>query len=128
GELTKSQSLAGRLRPTARYCVGSAFREGERGMRIPLGGLLLIVLSFSAAQTAHTQPPTAESWVAEGNRYAHERQYDKAVDAFKQALRINPDLAGAHLGLGSAYHNMGRLADALRPLTATVRLQPRKAS
>ena len=96
-------------------------------MRIPLGALLLIVLSCSAARTAHAQPPTAESFAAEGHRYARERQYDKAVDAFKQALRIDPELAGAHLGLGSAYHNMGRLADALGPLTAAVGLDPQNA-
>ena len=96
-------------------------------MRIPLGGLLLIVLCFSAARTAHAQTTTAESCVAEGNRYAQERQYDKAVDAFKQALRIDPELAAAHLGLGSAYHNMGRPADALGPLTAAVGLEPRNA-
>jgi protein O-GlcNAc transferase len=65
--------------------------------------------------------------VAEGNRYAQERQYDKAVDAFKQALQINPEMAAAHLGLGSTYHNMGRLADALDPLTAAVRLEPQNA-
>jgi tetratricopeptide (TPR) repeat protein len=96
-------------------------------MRIPVRGLLLIVLSFSAAQTAHAQPPTAESWVAEGNRYVAERQYDKAVEAFKQALRINPEMTAAHLGLGSTYHNMGRLADALDPLTAAVGLEPQNA-
>jgi len=96
-------------------------------MRIPLGGLLLIVLSFSAAQTTHAQTPTAESCVAEGNRYAQERQYDKAVDAFTRALRIDPKLAAAHLGLGSAYHNMGRPADALGPLTAAVGLEPQNA-
>ena len=65
--------------------------------------------------------------MAEGNRFAQERQYDKAVDAFKQALRINPEQAGAQLGLGSAYHNMGRLADALGPLTAAVGLEPQNA-
>jgi len=96
-------------------------------MRIPVSGLLLIVLSFSAAQTAHAQPPTAEFCVAEGNRYVQARQYDKAVEAFKQALRINPEMAAAHLGLGSTYHNMGRLADALGPLTAAVGLEPQNA-
>jgi len=95
-------------------------------MRIPVSVLLLIV-SFSAAQTAHAQTPTAESRVAEGSRYAQQRQYDKAVDAFRQALRIDPEMAAAHLGLGSAYHDMGRLADALDPLTAAVRLEPQNA-
>ena len=96
-------------------------------MRIPLGVSVLIVLSFGAAQTTYAQSPTAESCVAEGTRYAQERQFDKAVDAFKQALRINSAMAAAHLGLGSTYHNMGRLADALDPLTAAVGLEPQNA-
>lgn len=102
-------------------------------MRLPVDGLRLIVLFFvsfmssMATQAGHAQTSTAESYLAEGTRYANERQYDKAVDAFTQALRLNPAMAAAHLGLGSMYHNMGRLADAVEPLTTAVRLDPQNA-
>lgn len=72
-------------------------------------------------------PPTAEAHVASGLRYASAREFDKAIEAFQEALRLNPAMAKAHLGLGSAYHNMGRLADAVDPLTTAVRLDPQNA-
>jgi tetratricopeptide (TPR) repeat protein len=96
-------------------------------MRIRMSGLLLIGLACLTTQTGHAQAPTAESYLAEGTRYAEQHQYDRAVDAFTQALRLNPSMAAAHLGLGSMYHNMGRLADAVESLTAAVRLDPQNA-
>jgi tetratricopeptide (TPR) repeat protein len=95
-------------------------------MRMTACGLLLL-LPFVATRTGHAQTPTPESYVAEGTRYAAERQYDKAVYAFKQAIRLDPAMAAAHLGLGSMYHNMGRPADAVEPLTTAVRLEPQNA-
>ena len=81
-----------------------------------------------AAQAPHPQPPApAEALVAEGDEYARERQYDKAVEAYRQALRLKPELAAAHLRLGNAYVNMGRVADAVEPLRTAVRLDPQNA-
>jgi tetratricopeptide (TPR) repeat protein len=96
-------------------------------MQLVLRGLLAAILSIASLQADRPQTPTAESYVAEGARYAELRQYDKAVDAFKHAIALNPSLASAHLGLGSMYHNMGRLSDALEPLTTAVRLDPKNA-
>lgn len=87
------------------------------------------VSSAASAQTSGGQPlpPTAEQYVEEGDRYAQAKQYDKAVEAYKQALKLRPELAAAHHGLGSAYVNMGRVADALDPLRTAVRLDPENA-
>jgi tetratricopeptide (TPR) repeat protein len=60
----------------------------------------------------------------EGNRYAREKQYDKAVDAYRQAIELNSNLAAAYHGLGTTYFNMGRVGDSLEPLRTTVRLDP----
>src|SRR4051812_24773530 len=68
--------------------------------------LLLVMVALHAGpstfvQAAAVQPGrTAESYVAEGDRFARSREYDKAIDAYRQALRINPALAPAHHGLG----------------------------
>ncbi len=75
-----------------------------------------------------TQPVrTAESYVAEGNRFERSREYDKAIEAYREALRVNPVLAAAHHGLGTTYLKMGRPADAVEPLKAAVRLEPQNA-
>jgi len=97
---------------------------------MPVVTLLLLLTTGpgAIAQRGGAQPSrTAESAVADGNRFAHEKQYDKAVEAYLEAIRLNPASPAAHLGLGSAYHNMGRPADALEPLRTAVRLEPQNA-
>jgi len=74
------------------------------------------------------QNSTPESYVAAGNAYARERQYDKALDAFRQALRIDPDNAAAHQGLGMTYYTLGRLTEAVEPLKTAVRLDQQNAA
>jgi tetratricopeptide (TPR) repeat protein len=74
------------------------------------------------------QDSTPESYVAAGNASAKERQYDKALEAFRQALRIDPDNAAAHQGLGMTYYTLGRLAEAVDPLKTAVRLDQQNAA
>ncbi len=91
--------------------------------------VLLVSIGIWSSPTAG-QPAarsTAEAHVADGERYARQKQYDKAVDAYQQAIRLNPTSSEAHQGLGTTYHNMGRLADALEPLRTAVRLDPENA-
>jgi tetratricopeptide (TPR) repeat protein len=49
---------------------------------------------------AFTDAPTA---FAEGNKYFDANETEKAIEAFKQAVKLNPDLAEAHFKLGVAY-------------------------
>ena len=87
--------------------------------------LLCTIVGESRAQNSDATPPvTAEQFVAAGNKYATAKQYDQAVDAYRQALKLMPDLAAAHHGLGSVYVNMGRNAEALEHLRAATRLDP----
>lgn len=97
--------------------------------RLPLALVLGCALAVVArAQAPDQRPPlTAEQYVAEGHRAAQERQFDKAVDAYRQAIRLDPNLAAAYHGLGSAYVNMGRAADALEPMRTAARLEPNNA-
>ena len=45
----------------------------------------------------------ANAALAEGNRLLDDNQTEKAIDAFRQAIKLNPDLAEAHFQLGIAY-------------------------
>ncbi|MFL6207301.1 MAG: tetratricopeptide repeat protein [Pyrinomonadaceae bacterium] len=88
-----------------------------------------LLLAGGKAQTPDKTPPvTAEQYVAAGTQYTRAREYDKAVDAYRQAIKLTPNLAAAHLGLGNVYNNMGRAADAVEPLKLAVRLDPDNAS
>jgi tetratricopeptide (TPR) repeat protein len=91
--------------------------------------LLLLTIGPAAIAQRGGAPPsrTAEAAVADGDRFTHEKQYDKAIEAYLEAIRLNPASVTAHVGLGSTYHNMGRPADALEPLRTAVRLEPQNA-
>ncbi len=41
--------------------------------------------------------------LTEGNKYLDASEYEKAVEAYKQSVALNPDLAEAHFQLGVAY-------------------------
>src|SRR6266850_4919776 len=87
-----------------------------------------LVVAAANAQTREQQSAlTAEQYTQEGISFARQKEYDKAVDAFRQAIKLNPNSAAAYSGLGSAYANMGRLSDALEPMKAAVRLDPNNA-
>lgn len=94
--------------------------------RLSLALILVGALTASTEAQAPGQPPplTAEQHVAEGQRAAREKQFDRAVDAYRQAIRLNPNLAAAYHGLGSAYVQMGRAGDALEPMRTAARLEP----
>ena len=95
----------------------------------------LLVLSLccgwvmvARAQTSGQSPlPAAGQFVEAGNRYAREKQYDQAVDAYRQAIKLDSNLAAAYRGLGSVYVNMGRAGDALGPMKTAVQLDPNDA-
>ena len=91
--------------------------------------LFCFVLVVTArAQTPQPQPSiTAEQYTEEGIKYVKDKQYDKAVESFKQAIKLNPNLAAAYHGLGNIYGDTGRVAEALEPLKTAARLDPDNA-
>lgn len=87
--------------------------------------LLTLLLGCCLAAASHAQtagPQTAEQYVAAGDNYARTRQYDQAVDAYRQAIKLNPNLAAAYHGLGRVYVSMGRPSDAATAMQTAVRL------
>lgn len=47
--------------------------------------------------------PDAQTALAEGNKFFEENKIEQAIDAFKQAVKMNPDLGDAHFKLGLSY-------------------------
>ena len=90
--------------------------------------LFLIAAICLLTLTALAQrPSTAKELVAEGNKFGQARQFDKAVEMFRKAVELDPNLASAQRGLGYAYSNLGRYSEALGPLETAVRLEPQVA-
>ena len=48
-------------------------------------------------------PDNADAWSEVGYCYSSLGRHQDAIEAYKQAIRIKPDLAGAHYNLGLVY-------------------------
>ncbi len=61
--------------------------------------------NVNAVNTDSGEVPTydnAETALAEGNKFLDNSENDKAIDAYKQAVKLDPELADAHFRLGVA--------------------------
>lgn len=56
--------------------------------------------------------------------YSH-KAYDKAIEQWREAIRLDPSLARAHHDLGVALRGKGQLAEAVPLLREAVRLDPK---
>src|SRR5258708_22196153 len=79
--------------------------------------ILIVIAGFGCSSnnqnSASTENTNAESpfasitdanvALAEGNRLMDENQTEMAIEAYRQAVKLNPDLAEAYFQLGIAY-------------------------
>ena len=75
----------------------------------------------SEPKNAHAWYQPRESLTANLNRY------DDAIEAYRQALRINPKDANAWYNLGIAYANLKRYNDAIEAYRQALRINPEDA-
>ena len=59
--------------------------------------------------------------------YSHE-DYDKAIEQWREAIRLDPSLARAHHDLGMALRSKGQTAEAIPLLQEAVRLDPKNGT
>lgn len=60
----------------------------------------------------------------DGQAYSKNGDYDKAIEEFNEAIRLNPGLAAAHYNRGEIYFQRGDYAQAIRDFTRTIDLSP----
>lgn len=78
----------------------------------------------SLQQTAQSNPKNADAWIDLGQAYLQAKTYDKAKDAFLQAISLNYMSADAHFGLGLATYAQGDYPSALFEFSEVARLFP----
>ena len=59
-----------------------------------------------------------------GMNYYDSGEYEKAIKAYKKAIRKKPDYAMAYAGLGLAYDSLGREQEAIEAVKHASRLNP----
>jgi protein O-GlcNAc transferase len=87
---------------------------------------LLLLLAFSglAWQVSAQEPNDPARFQQQGDRFFHERKFEKAAEAYQQAIKLQPTSSKAYAGLGFAYGAMGRYPEAVEAFQRAIRLQP----
>ncbi len=74
--------------------------------------------------TKSTEPHLALGWL-----YSNKGDLDRAIPEFQSVLKVNPNSADAHNGLGWAYvQNHGDMDEAIEDFQAAIRLDPKLAN
>ncbi len=60
-----------------------------------------------------------------GDVFTLQGNYDRAIELYKEVIRLNPRFDGAHFGLGVAYYKLGKYDEALPFFDTAIRLNPR---
>ena len=63
-------------------------------------------------------------WTRRGDALRTDRAFDEAIEAYAQALSLNPNLVEAHVGMGAALLAVGRAEEALQHLLFATREAP----
>jgi len=84
---------------------------------------------FEKARRLEAEDPVFQAlvWTLAGHEFLSLKKPDQALNAFQQAVRIQPDFPGAWAGLGLAYEELGKDAEEAKALEEAVRLQPDSA-
>ena len=77
-----------------------------------------------AEKLCRKQRNNPECWFLLGIVCVQQKNYTRAVEACRQAVRLAPHAAIAHLNLGVTLHGAGQLEEALAPLKRAIELQP----
>ncbi len=73
------------------------------------------------------QPGNGAAWFGLGSAYDKDGQFVKAIEAYQQALRTNPEFASAWINLGIAYDEVGQPAKAIEAYQQALRIDPEDA-
>jgi len=116
-------------------------KENTGGMPVLPSAFTFVVAALLALSSRHyaanfkseeslwtyTLQRNPDAWLAQNNLgivLAKSGRFDEAILHGEQAVRLEPNLAGAHFNLGHALLAAGRVSDAVVQFEETLRLQP----
>lgn len=86
--------------------------------------LLALLLLCCTVPFVTAGPATDEDWYREGNNWTNQKRYDLAIQAYDQALALNPGYARAYFARGQALASLGMHRDALEAFDEAILRDP----
>lgn len=68
-----------------------------------------------------------KGFLAEGEKFYEAENYEKAAETYKKAIRLRPDYAMGHFGLGKVYIGLRRYQESAEAFKQAIRLAPNDA-
>ena len=96
---------------------------GMRHKTVLLLGLVLLVMATVACSLS-----PAETAYERGVDYGEQGDYEKAIEEYDEALRLNPEYANAYASRGGAYMLLGQYERAIQDFDEAIRLNPEYAN
>ena len=76
---------------------------------------------------ADSESENVAAWYNLGITYYELKRYNEAVEAYRQAMRIDPGHAAVWTNLGAAYHVLDRYNEAIEAYRQAIRIDPKDA-
>ena len=92
-------------------------------MRLTCAALILLLVLMTSAQCQQT----AEDWFNKGLALGEQGKYDEAMEAFDEAISLNPNYALAWYNKGVVLDNQGKYGEAIQAYNEAIRLDPNDA-
>ena len=94
--------------------------------------IVILILAACAAQVEtvedmgdrNKETVEVNEWMARGYEAYKNKDYDKAIEYYKKAIVLNPNLAKAHYNLGTNYSNKGMLDEAISEFEQVLTIDP----
>ena len=92
-------------------------------MRLIKAVFILLLVLMTSAQCQQT----AKDWNNKGIAFGQQGKYDEAIQAYDEAIRLDPNDANAWHNKGFALNNQGKYDEAIKCFDEAIRLNPNLA-
>ncbi|WP_304420251.1 tetratricopeptide repeat protein [Profundicola chukchiensis] len=88
--------------------------------------LLCVTLFFGGSQESYAQTLEEKEWIAEGNKYYLQKEFDKARVEYSKVLATSPASYKANFNLGNAYFELKNYKNAVTHFEKATKASPDK--
>ncbi len=90
-----------------------------------ISGAVSLLFYIVLLSPVYAQKPTAKTFYDIGIQNSQNSEFSEAIDAFQHAIKLKPNYAEAHFGLGNVYYSLHRYTEAVDAYKKAVKFKPK---